>query len=515
MSPDNPVIRGTSQNPDVYFQGRETVNVYYDKTPGMVQAAMDRFAELTGRQYHLFDYYGADDAERVIILMGSATDIAEEAVEKLVASGEKIGLLRVRLYRPFSPADMIAALPKSVKKIAALDRCKEPGSDGEPLYKDVITALADHMSSDEARFDRMPKVVGGRFGLSSKEFTPAMVKGVFDELSKAQPKNSFTVGIIDDVTHSSIDWDPSFMTIDTDKVTQCVFYGLGADGTVSANKNSIKIIGEGTDLYGQGYFVYDSKKAGAVTVSHLRFGPDPIHSSYLIDDGEAAFVASHQPIFLERYDMLDKAREGAVFLINSPAAPNKVWQTMPRKMQQQIIDKKIKVYTIDAYKVAADTGMGRRINTIMQTCFFAISGILPKEEAITKIKEAAEKSYGKKGIAVVEKNYQAIDASVANMHEIDVPSAVSSDIKVRLPVPDHAPEFVRQVIGEIIAGRGDSIPVSMIQLTAPGLWALPHGKNVPLPERFRCGMKSSASIVVNVYLYAPMPRSVVMCSMLP
>ncbi|MES9882185.1 MAG: pyruvate:ferredoxin (flavodoxin) oxidoreductase [Sedimenticola sp.] len=470
MSPDRPVIRGTSQNPDVYFQGRETVNIYYQKTSGIVQAAMDRFAELTGRQYHLFDYYGAEDAERVIILMGSSIDIADEAVEKLVASDEKIGVLKVRLYRPFSPADMIAALPASVKKIAVLDRCKEPGSDGEPLYKDVMTALADHMSSDEPRFERMPKVVGGRYGLSSKEFTPAMVKGVFDELSNARPKNSFTVGIIDDVTHSSIDWDPAFQTIDTEKVTQCVFYGLGADGTVSANKNSIKIIGEGTDLYGQGYFVYDSKKAGAVTVSHLRFGPDPIHSSYLIANDQASFVASHQPIFLDRYDMLDMAREGAVFLINSPAAPDQVWGTMPRKMQQQIIDKKIQVYSIDAYKVAADTGMGRRINTIMQTCFFAISGILPRDEAITKIKEAAEKSYGKKGVAVVEKNYQAIDASVANMHQIEVPETASSTIEVRPPVPAHAPDFIRQVTGEIIAGRGDSIPVSMIP--ADGTWPL-------------------------------------------
>ncbi len=470
MSPDNPVIRGTSQNPDVYFQGRETVNVYYAKTPEMVQGAMDRFAELTGRQYHLFDYLGADDAERVVILMGSAADIVEETVERLVAEGEKIGMLRVRLYRPLSPEDMIAALPTSVKKIAVLDRCKEPGSDGEPLYKDVITALATHMSADGAKFASMPKVVGGRYGLSSKEFTPAMAKGVFDALSEAQPKNSFTVGIIDDVTHSSIDWDPAFQTIDTDKVTQCVFYGLGADGTVSANKNSIKIIGEGTELYGQGYFVYDSKKAGAVTVSHLRFGPDPIHSSYLIADDQAAFVACHQPIFLDRYDMLEKARAGGVFLINSPATPDKVWHAMPRKMQQQIIDKKLKVYTIDAYKVAADTGMGRRINTIMQTCFFAISGILPSEEAIAKIKAAAEKTYGKKGAAVVEKNYQAIDASVANMHQIEIPSEVSSDIVVRPPVPDHAPDFIRQVTGEIIAGRGDSIPVSLIP--ADGTWPL-------------------------------------------
>ncbi len=470
MSPDRPVIRGTSQNPDVYFQGRETVNRYYAKTPAIVQSAMDRFAELTGRQYRLFDYYGAADAERVIVLMGSAADTAKETVDRLNAQGEKVGMLLVRLYRPFSAEHLIAALPASAGKIAVLDRCKEPGSDGEPMYKDVITALAHYTSSGGDRFAAMPRVVGGRYGLSSKEFTPAMVKGIYDELTKEQPKNSFTIGIIDDVTHTSLDWDPAFQTIDTEKVTQCMFYGLGADGTVSANKNSIKIIGEGTDLYGQGYFVYDSKKAGAVTVSHLRFGPDPIHSSYLIGDDQADFVASHQPIFLERYDMLEKVREGGVFLINSPADPDRVWETMPRKMQQQIIDKRLKVYAIDAYKVAADTGMGRRINTIMQTCFFAISGILPKEEAITKIKEAAEKTYGSKGPAVIEKNFHAIDASVANMHPIEIPSVASSILEVRLPVSEKAPEFIRKVTGEIIAGRGDSVPVSLIP--ADGTWPL-------------------------------------------
>jgi len=470
MNPDKPVIRGTSQNPDIYFQGRETVNSYYDNTPAIVQKAMDKFAGITGRQYRLFDYFGATDAERVIVVMGSAADTAKETVEKMVAAGEKVGMLIVRLYRPFSPEHMIAALPSSVKKVSVLDRCKEPGSDGEPMYKDMITALANYVATGGDKFSSMPRVVGGRFGLSSKEFTPAMVKGVFDDLNSDNPKNNFTVGIIDDVTHTNLDWDPAYTTIDTDKVTQCMFYGLGADGTVSANKNSIKIIGEGADMYGQGYFVYDSKKAGAVTVSHLRFGPDQINSSYLIGEGQANFVACHQPVFLEKYDMLDYARDGAVFLINSPAPADQVWDTITRKMQQQIIDKKLSVYTIDAYKVAEETGMGRRINTIMQTCFFAISGILPKDEAIAKIKDAAEKTYGKKGPAVVQQNFKAIDASLANMHQIVIPDSASSNLEQTPPVTDNAPEFVQKVCGEIIAGRGDSVPVSLIP--ADGTWPL-------------------------------------------
>ncbi|MCP4126208.1 MAG: pyruvate:ferredoxin (flavodoxin) oxidoreductase, partial [Gammaproteobacteria bacterium] len=470
MNPDKPVIRGTSQNPDTYFQGRETVNTYYNDTPAIVQKAMDKFAGLTGRQYHLFDYYGAEDAERVIAIMGSAADTVKETVTKMVAAGDKVGMLIVRLYRPFSPEHMIAALPASVQKIAALDRCKEPGCDGEPLYKDMITALATHVATGGDKFSSVPRVVGGRYGLSSKEFTPGMVKGIFDNLEQGNPKNDFTVGIIDDVTHTNLDWDDTYTTIDADKVTQCMFYGLGADGTVSANKNSIKIIGEGTDLFGQGYFVYDSKKAGAVTVSHLRFGPDQINSPYLIGKDQADFVACHQPVFLEKYDMLDYARDSGVFLINSPAPVDKVWQTIPRKLQQQIIDKKLAVYTIDAYKVAAEAGMGRRINTVMQTCFFAISGILPRDEAITKIKDAAEKTYGKKGPAVVEQNYKAIDASIANMHQVDIPDSASSTIEQVPPVTANAPEFIQKVTGEIIAGRGDSIPVSMIP--ADGTWPL-------------------------------------------
>ncbi|MCP4042567.1 MAG: pyruvate:ferredoxin (flavodoxin) oxidoreductase, partial [Gammaproteobacteria bacterium] len=369
---------------------------YYKKVPDAVQAVMDRFAELTGRQYRLFDYLGADDAERVIVLMGSGAEAAQETVEYLAKQGEKIGMLRVRLFRPFSPQHLIDALPITTKRIAVLDRCKEPGADGEPMYKDVVTALAEHLATGGRKFRSMPRVVGGRYGLSSKEFNPAMIKGVFDELKKDEPKNSFTVGIIDDISHSNLEWDPGFHTIGSD-VTQCLFYGLGSDGTVSANKNSIKIIGEGTDLYTQGYFVYDSKKAGAVTVSHLRFGTATIRSTYLIDDDQAHFVACHQPVFLERYDMLDKAEEKGVFLLNSHHSKEDVWDTLPRKMQQQIIDKQLKFYVIDAYRVADESGMGRRINTIMQTCFFAISDILPRDEAIAKIKEAAEKTYGKKG----------------------------------------------------------------------------------------------------------------------
>ncbi|MEJ1367950.1 MAG: pyruvate:ferredoxin (flavodoxin) oxidoreductase, partial [Candidatus Sedimenticola sp. (ex Thyasira tokunagai)] len=470
MSPDRPTIRGTSQNPDVYFQGRETVNTYYDKVPGIMQDVMDRFAELTGREYKLFEYYGAEDAERVVMIMGSAADAVEETVDKLVAEGEKIGMLRVRLYRPFSPEHMLEALPATVKKLAVLDRCKEPGNDGEPMYKDVMTAMANHMLNGGKKFATMPRVVGGRYGLSSKEFNPGMIKGIFDELSKDEPKNSFTVGIIDDVSQTNLEWDNDYQIIDHEKVTQCLFYGLGADGTVSANKNSIKIIGEDENIFGQGYFVYDSKKAGAVTTSHLRFGPEKIRSSYLIGDDQADFVACHQPVFLESLDMLHKAREGGVFLLNSPAGPDDVWATLPRKTQQQVIDRKLDVYVIDAYKVADETGMGRRINTIMQTCFFAISGILEKDAAIAKIKEAAEKTYGKKGPAVVEKNFRAIDASVAAMHKVEIPSEASSTLELRPPVSDNAPEFVKQVCGEITAGRGDNIPVSMIP--ADGVWPL-------------------------------------------
>ncbi|MBE9563867.1 MAG: pyruvate:ferredoxin (flavodoxin) oxidoreductase, partial [Proteobacteria bacterium] len=380
LSPERPVIRGTSQNPDVFFQARESVNPYYQDMPAIVQKVMDQFAALTGRTYHLFDYVGADNAEKVIVLMGSGAETAEETVNYLNTQGENTGLLKVRLFRPFDAEALIKALPETTRSIAVLDRTKEPGADGEPLYKDIVTALAQcylkgQNNDKKQRFTQLPVVIGGRYGLSSKEFTPAMVKSVFDELAKPEPKNHFTVGIIDDVTNSNLDWNENFRTDTHQNTFQAVFYGLGSDGTVGANKNSIKIIGESTYKYAQGYFVYDSKKSGAVTVSHLRFGDKPIQSSYLIEDGDANFVACHQPIFLERYPMLDKAANNAVFLLNTALAPEQVWQNLPQNMQQQIIDKHIRLYCIDAYNIAAIIGMGNRINTIMQTCFFSISGV--------------------------------------------------------------------------------------------------------------------------------------------
>ncbi len=465
LNPDHPVIRGTSQNPDVYFQGRETVNPYYDAVSGIVQRTMDRFAALTGRQYRLFEYVGAPDAERVILLMGSGIGAAQEAVEHLVDEGEKVGLIKIRLYRPFDAGALLSAIPVTATRLAVLDRCKEPGADGEPLYKDVVTALAQAFA--DGRVATMPRVVGGRYGLSSKEFTPAMVKGVFDELGKDKPKTQFTVGIHDDVTHLSLDWDPTFRP-DVPGVTACVFYGLGSDGTVSANKNSIKIIAEETPNFGQGYFQYDSKKSGAVTVSHLRFGPRPIDSTYLIGDNEASFVASHQPNFLARYDMLSHAKPGAVFLINSPTPPDRLWDDLPRGTQQRILDKGIHVYTIDAYAIAEQTGMGRRINTIMQTCFFAISGILPRDEAIAQIKYAVKKTYGKKGQRLLDRNYAAIDATLAGLHEVPVPGRVTSTFDRPAPVPADAPEFVRTVTATLMLDKGDSLPVSL--MPPDGTW---------------------------------------------
>jgi pyruvate-ferredoxin/flavodoxin oxidoreductase len=465
LNPDRPVIRGTSQNPDVYFQGRETVNSFYSAVPGIVQKAMDRFAALTGRRYGLFEYIGAPDAERVILLMGSGIGAAEETVSTLVERGEKVGMIKARLYRPFDPGYLLAALPLTATRLAVLDRTKEPGSDGEPLYKDVITALAQTVA--EGRMATMPRVIGGRYGLASKEFTPAMVKAVFDELARPAPKTQFTVGIHDDVTHLSLPWDPAFKP-QAPGVTACIFYGLGSDGTVSANKNSIKIISEETPNYGQGYFQYDSKKAGAVTISHLRFGPRPINSTYLIGDDEASFVACHQTNFLSRYDMLAKAKPGGVFLLNSPTPPERVWGDLPRRMQQQMIDKGLAFYCVDAYDIAEKTGMGRRINTIMQTCFFAISGILPREEAIAQIKEAVKKTYGKKGQSLLERNYAAIDATLAGLHQVQVPGQVSSAFDRPPVVPESAPEFVRTVTATLIADLGDSLPVSLVP--ADGTW---------------------------------------------
>ena len=455
LTPDKPFMRGTAQNPDVYFQGRETVNPFYAACPDIVQKAMDKFAKLTGRQYKLFDYYGPADAERVIVSMASSCETISTTVDYLKAKGEKVGLLNVRLYRPFSVKHFLAALPKTVKFLAVLDRTKEPGSAGEPLYQDIINALFE--GQQEGVLKVLPKVIGGRYGLSSKEFTPAMVKAVFDEMKKTSPKNHFTVGINDDVSHTSLDVDEKFIIEDAQSKC-CLFYGLGADGTVGANKATIKIIAENTPNFGQGYFVYDSKKSGSMTVSHLRFGPNPIRAPYLIS--RADFVACHQGIFLERYDMLKDTAEGAVFLLNSTLPSDKVWASLPRLIQDHIISKKLKFYVIDAYSVANKTGMGGRINTIMQTCFFAISGVLPKDEAIDQIKKSIKKAYGKKGEDVVQQNFKAVDETLANLHEVKVPSTATSTIPLKSPVSGKPTEFVKSVTSEIIAGRGDLLPVS-------------------------------------------------------
>ena len=452
LTPENPTLRGTAQNPDVYFQMREASNNYYTATPAIVQEMMDKFAQVTGRHYNLFDYSGHPDAERVIIIMGSGGEVVDETVAYLAKKGEKVGVLRVRLYRPFSIEHFLKGLPKSTKSIAVLDRTKEPGANGEPMYLDIVNALMEGKRSDI-------NVIGGRYGLSSKEFTPAMTKAVFDELAKPEPKNHFTLGINDDVSHTSLTVDTSF-SLESEGMVSCVFFGLGSDGTVGANKNSIKIIGEETDNYAQGYFYYDSKKSGTVTMSHLRFGPKSIRAPYLIEANQANFVACHQYAFLERVDMLKYAKEGGIFLLNSLYGPDEVWDQLPQEVQKDIITKKLKFHVINGYDVAEKTGMGGRMNTIMQTAFFAISGILPREAAIEQIKHAIEKSYGKRGEAVVKKNFEAVDATVANLYEVKVPAAVSSKTTRRLPVPNEAPEFVRDVLGQIIDSDGDNIPVS-------------------------------------------------------
>ncbi|QRN82777.1 pyruvate:ferredoxin (flavodoxin) oxidoreductase [Chloroflexota bacterium] len=459
LSPDHPVIRGTAQNPDVFFQGRETVNPFYEKTPEIVQDAMDRFAKQVGRSYHLFDYVGAPDADRVIILMGSGAETTEETAKALVKKGEKVGVISVRLYRPFSVKHLMEALPATVKVIAALDRTKEPGAGGEPLYLDIVNAVKEAMETDIAPFENTPKIIGGRYGLSSKEFTPAMVKGVYDEMAKAKPKTHFTIGIHDDVSNTSIEWDPSFEILGDD-VVQAMFFGLGADGTVGANKNSIKIIGGDTDNFAQGYFQYDSKKSGAVTVSHLRFGPNPVRAPYQIAENEANFLACHQFSFLEKYNMLKFSRPGGIFLLNSIYGPDEIWDHLPKKVQETLIKKNLKFYAIDAYEVARKTNMGQRINTIMQTCFFAISGILPKDEAISEIKKSIKKTYSKRGEAVVKQNYDAVDNALSHLNLITVPDKVTSDIPMRPAVPAEAPEYVRDVLGKIIDRDGDNVLVS-------------------------------------------------------
>ncbi|MBE8967388.1 pyruvate:ferredoxin (flavodoxin) oxidoreductase [Nostocales cyanobacterium LEGE 12452] len=476
LTPDRPVLRGTAQNPDVYFQGREGANPYYNVCPEIVQRIMDEFGERTGRHYKIYEYYGAKDADRVIVLMGSGCETVHETVDYLNARGEKLGVVKVRLYRPFDVQRFVAVLPTSVKAIAVLDRTKEAGSAGEPLYLDVVAAIHEAWeqgsrgAEEQLGLDSplplrpsapLPKVIGGRYGLSSKEFTPAMVKGIFDNLAQAKPKNHFTIGINDDVSHTSLSFDPNFST-ESDNVVRAMFYGLGSDGTVGANKNSIKIIGEETDNYAQGYFVFDSKKSGSMTVSHLRFGKEPIRSTYLID--QANFIGCHHWGFLERIDILKAAIPGATLLLNSPYNADTVWEYLPFKVQQQIIDKHLKLYVINASQVARESGMGGRINTIMQVCFFALAGVLPQEEAIAKIKQAIDKTYGKKGVEVVRMNLQAVDNTLDNLHKVDVPQTINN-LKSKIQNPkllDSAPEFVREVLGKIMIWEGDDLPVSTL-----------------------------------------------------
>jgi pyruvate-ferredoxin/flavodoxin oxidoreductase len=457
LSPEHPVLRGSAQNPDVFFQARETVNPYYIECPSIVEKVMNKFAQVVGRKYSLFEYVGDKNAERIIIMMGSGADTTEETVRFLQTQGEKIGILKVRLYRPFSIAHFIKEIPQTVKTIAVLDRTKEAGSVGEPLYVDIVSAITESFTSGTLPLKQFPKIIGGRYGLSSKEFTPAMVKSVFDEMKKTTPKNHFTVGILDDVTHTSLSFDASF-NIEQADVVRAIFYGLGADGTVSANKNSIKIIGEDTENYAQGYFVYDSKKSGSTTTSHLRFGPREIHAPYLIE--KANFIACHQWFFLEKFDVLQIAAHGGVFLLNSIYSKDEVWNYLPRDIQKEIIEKKLKLFVIDAYKVGTETGMGGRINTIMQTCFFAISGVLPRAQAIEAIKYSVQKTYGKKGEDIIKQNFEAIDKTLTNLFEVTFPEKVTSTIEMPPVVSAKAPVFVQNVIAQMIAGFGDALPVS-------------------------------------------------------
>lgn len=459
LTPDKPVIRGTAQNPDIFFQTRESVNPFYDDAVVAVQTKMDEFFKLTGRRYELFQYYGHQDAERVIVMMGSGAEAVEETVDHLLLQGEKVGVLKVRLYRPFSADHFLKALPLSTKTLIILDRTKEPGALGEPLYQDILAAFNEVLENDDRRFKTIPKIFGGRYGLSSKEFTPTMVMSIFNEGKKAKPKNHFTIGINDDVSNTSLVFDKDF-SIEKKEVFRGIFWGLGADGTVSANKNSIKIIGDMTENYAQGYFVYDSKKSGSVTTSHLRFGPDKVRSTYLIT--KANFIACHQYQFIEKFDMLEQAENGATFLLNSAYSKDEIWDRLPVKFQEQILKKNIKFFVINAFKVARDTGMGGRINTVMQTCFFAISNILEREKSIELIKKSIKKSFGSKGDAVVQKNFEAVDGTLANLFEVQIPGKVTSTIQLEAAVSADAPQFVQDFTGRIIEGKGDDVPVSMI-----------------------------------------------------
>jgi pyruvate-ferredoxin/flavodoxin oxidoreductase len=471
LTPDRPVLRGTAQNPDVFFQAREAQNRFYDACPDAVARTMDAFAVLTGRRYGLFEYVGDPAADRVIVLMGSGAETAHEAIDYLTARGEKVGALKVRLYRPFARNAFLAALPKTVRTLVVLDRTKEPGAPGDPLYLDVTTALAEAQADGISPFAAPVRLVAGRYGLSSKEFTPAMVKAIFDNAAAEKPKHHFTIGIVDDVTHLSLPWDPSFQT-EAEDVSASVFYGLGADGTVGANKNSIKILGQETDLYAQGYFVYDSKKSGAITVSHLRTSKKPIRSAYLVT--QAGFVACHQFEFIEKIDVLEPARPGAAFLLNAPFPTEEVWDHLPREMQEQLIEKKIRFFAIDAYELAKRAGMGSRINTIMQTCFFSIAGLLPGDEAIKHIKKSIEKTYGKRGPEVVKRNCDVVDQALAHLHEIKVPATVTAQHTRPPLVSEKAPDFVQKVTAVILAGKGDLLPVSAFPVD--GTWPMASAK---------------------------------------
>ncbi len=498
LTPDRPSIRGTSQNPDVYFQGRETVNKYYDAAPGIVQKAMDKFAGIVGRQYRLFDYLGDPDAERIIVVMGSAAEVALNTVNTLNARGEKLGIVLVRLYRPFDINAFSESLPSSVKSIAVLDRTKEPGAIGEPLYLDVRTAIGEMMDKGISKLQGYPKVIGGRYGLGSKDFTPAMVKTIFDNLAQDKPKNHFTIGIKDDVCDTSLDYDKSF-DIGEKGEFRSLFYGLGADGTVGANKNTIKIIGQETDNYSQAYFVYDSKKSGATTVSHLRFGKEKIHKPYLIK--KANFIACHNPSFPSKIDMLSYAEEGATFLLTTSHNKDEVWDTLPVEVQEQLISKKMKFYIIDAISLAEEIGLGARINMIMQTAFFIISGIIPKEDAVKSIKTEIKKTYMRKGEDIVNLNYEAVDKALQNIVEVPVPDKATSKVHMRPPVPEHAPEFVKNVTAKLLADNGDSLPVSA--MPADGTWPTATtqyekrniGVNIPIWEPDTCIQCAQCSFV--------------------
>ena len=489
LNPENPKIRGTAQNPDVFFQAREAANEYYLRLPGIVKETMEEFGKLTGRIYKPYQYSGHPEAEKIIILMGSGAGAVRETVNYMNKEGEKVGFLNVHLYRPFDAKDFIEAIPSSVKSIAVLDRTKEPGAIADPLHQDVANAYYEMRMNGNT-----PKIIGGRYGLSSKEFTPAMVRAIFEELDKKEPKNHFTIGINDDVTHSSLAYDPDFSV---EKETfNSIFYGLGADGTVSANKNSIKIIGDTGDDYVQGYFVYDSKKAGALTISHLRFGKQPINSTYLIS--KANFVACHQFNFMKKYDVLEKAKKGATFLLNAPLAPDEVWNELPESVQKTIIEKELKFFVIDATRVARDAGLGTRVNTILQTCFFAISGILPQEEAIARIKKAIEKSYSHKGDKIVQMNFAAVDSAVANLHEVKYTDKVTSKEQMQKAVPDNAPDFVKEVLGKILAGKGDELPVSAFPIDGTFPTATTQWEKRNIASWYQHGMKNSAHSATSV-----------------